>query len=134
MVIAADAMSFGAFHQSEAPFPAWSRFLGLYITVCMKVAADALGSGILDRDSGHAFPGTNDMVLREAGATETEELYHVLTSCIMVRRLKKDVLSQLPPKRRTQVRLPPSPFHISSHLMFAVFCLTLAILTATPYV
>ena len=27
----------------------------------------------------------------------------MLTSCIMVRRLKKDVLSQLPPKRRTQV-------------------------------
>ena len=39
-----------------------------------------------------------------AGASETEELYHVLTSCMMVRRLKKDVLSQLPPKRRTQVR------------------------------
>ncbi|EIE23396.1 P-loop containing nucleoside triphosphate hydrolase protein [Coccomyxa subellipsoidea C-169] len=39
------------------------------------------------------------------GATETEELYHVLTSCIMIRRLKKDVLSQLPPKRRTQVFL-----------------------------
>ena len=37
------------------------------------------------------------------GASETEELYHVLTSCMMVRRLKKDVLSQLPPKRRTQV-------------------------------
>ena len=31
----------------------------------------------------------------------------MLTSCMMVRRLKKDVLSQLPPKRRTQV--PPSP-------------------------
>ena len=27
----------------------------------------------------------------------------MLTSCMMVRRLKKDVLSQLPPKRRTQV-------------------------------
>jgi hypothetical protein len=40
-----------------------------------------------------------------AGASETEELYHVLTHCMMVRRLKKDVLSQLPPKRRTQVRL-----------------------------
>ena len=40
-----------------------------------------------------------------AGASETEELYHVLTACMMVRRLKKDVLSQLPPKRRTQVSL-----------------------------
>ena len=41
-----------------------------------------------------------------AGASETEELYHVLTACMMVRRLKKDVLSQLPPKRRTQVTPP----------------------------
>ncbi len=39
------------------------------------------------------------------GASETEELYHVLTHCMMVRRLKRDVLSQLPPKRRTQVCL-----------------------------
>ena len=29
----------------------------------------------------------------------------MLTACMMVRRLKKDVLSQLPPKRRTQVSL-----------------------------
>lgn len=49
-----------------------------------------------------------------AGASETEELYHVLTSCMMVRRLKKDVLSQLPPKRRTQVGGPlPSACHQS---------------------
>ena len=30
----------------------------------------------------------------------------MLTACMMVRRLKKDVLSQLPPKRRTQVTPP----------------------------
>ena len=32
----------------------------------------------------------------------------MLTACMMVRRLKKDVLSQLPPKRRTQVTPPPA--------------------------
>ena len=35
----------------------------------------------------------------------------MLTACMMVRRLKKDVLSQLPPKRRTQVT-PPADHHV----------------------
>ena len=39
------------------------------------------------------------------GAKNIDELYHVLTSGIMVRRLKKDVLTQLPAKRRQQVQL-----------------------------
>ena len=52
-------------------------------------------AGLADKDGAAA-----------AGASETEELYHVLTACMMVRRLKKDVLSQLPPKRRTQASLP----------------------------
>lgn len=42
-------------------------------------------------------------VALQAGASETAELNSVLTTCMMIRRLKADVLSQLPPKRRTQV-------------------------------
>ena len=36
------------------------------------------------------------------GCKEEAELNNVLKSCIMVRRLKRQVLQQLPPKRRTQ--------------------------------
>lgn len=43
---------------------------------------------------------------RPAGCCNHEELNRLLTSTIMIRRLKKEVLSQLPPKRRQQVRHP----------------------------
>ena len=39
------------------------------------------------------------------GAQNLEELHAMLRGSVMVRRLKADVLSQLPKKRRQQVRL-----------------------------
>lgn len=39
------------------------------------------------------------------GASNLEELNRVLTASAMIRRLKKDVLTQLPPKRRQQIFL-----------------------------
>jgi hypothetical protein len=41
------------------------------------------------------------------GASETAELNSLLRSSMMIRRLKADVLAQLPPKRRTQVGSSP---------------------------
>ena len=38
------------------------------------------------------------------GANNTHELHVILTASIMIRRLKKDILRQLPPKRRFLVK------------------------------
>lgn len=43
-----------------------------------------------------------------SGASNTKEL-HFIFNCLMVRRLKKDVLSQLPPKRRMKKEIDCSP-------------------------
>ena len=50
-----------------------------------------------------------------AGASNLAELNRVLNSTVMVRRLKSEVLDQLPPKRRQHVShlglpLCPSPY------------------------
>ena len=41
------------------------------------------------------------------GCCNHEELNRLLTSTVMIRRLKKEVLDQLPPKRRQQVHFCP---------------------------
>lgn len=46
------------------------------------------------------------MVYAGTGGSRLSELHGLLVSEVMVRRLKKDVMSQLPPKRRQVVRLP----------------------------
>jgi SWI/SNF-related matrix-associated actin-dependent regulator 1 of chromatin subfamily A len=41
------------------------------------------------------------------GSTNPRELNFILTQSVMIRRLKKDVLSQLPPKRRQIIEVEP---------------------------
>lgn len=48
------------------------------------------------------------LVSHVVGARNASELNHLLTSTVMVRRLKKDVLAELPPKRRQKVPLEVS--------------------------
>ena len=40
-----------------------------------------------------------------SGSSNTRELSYILRSSFMIRRLKKEVLSQLPPKRRQRVEI-----------------------------
>jgi hypothetical protein len=57
---------------------------------------DSLGVTCMHQHTGH--------VPARAGCKEEAELNNLLKSCVMVRRLKRQVLQQLPPKRRTQAR------------------------------
>lgn len=43
------------------------------------------------------------------GASHTRELRYVLQNSVMIRRLKKEVLSELPPKRRQKVEVETDP-------------------------
>ena len=50
-----------------------------------------------------------DCMRRCRGAKNKEELNRVLTSHIMLRRLKKDVLSQIPALQRSRISVLPDP-------------------------
>lgn len=53
-----------------------------------------------ERYCGRTFNGFSFV---DKGATNTEELHEILTKTVMIRRLKKNVLKELPPKRRIVV-------------------------------
>ena len=44
-----------------------------------------------------------------AGGSRLYELHGLLTREVMIRRLKAEVMAQLPPKRRQVIRLPCPP-------------------------
>lgn len=46
------------------------------------------------------------------GAKNNEELNRVLTSHIMLRRLKQDVLNQIPALQRSRISVLPDPKHL----------------------
>ena len=64
------------------------------------------------------------------GASNCEELHALMKSTIMVRRLKKDVLSELPLKRRQQVLphlsicLKVSTIHVASSFITCLYFLS----------
>lgn len=54
------------------------------------------------------FVGANKKVLKVDGSSNLEELQEIMRSTFMIRRLKKDVLTDLPPKIRQIVPLMPT--------------------------
>ncbi len=51
-----------------------------------------------------------------SGASNIEELHMMLTATIMIRRLKKDILTQLPEKQRRIVQVPIEDLHKRSEM------------------
>ena len=54
-------------------------------------------------DGKHSWFGFDD-----TGVSNQEELYYILTNKYMIRRLKRDVLTELPPKKREEIWFRPS--------------------------
>ncbi len=55
---------------------------------------------------GRQQPGNTMKRWDSSGGSRLYELHGLLTQEVMIRRLKKDVLGELPPKRRQVIRLP----------------------------
>ncbi|KAK9812924.1 hypothetical protein WJX72_005876 [[Myrmecia] bisecta] len=84
--------------------PALSRPIELYTQLTALVPKAKLRKA----DYGERYCGGHnprDQYNKFQGASNHDELYRLLTGTVMVRRLKKDVLTQLPEKRRQQVFL-----------------------------
>ena len=58
------------------------------------------------------------------GAKNREELNRLLTSHIMLRRLKKDVLSQIPALQRSRISVLPDPkkLKVSQNTHWSAYC------------
>lgn len=93
--------------------PAMSRPLELYPQV-QAVSPKLLGS-LQEFAARYCDAKRTHFGVDMTGASHLEELQLLLEECVMVRRRKTDVASQLPPKVRRQVHLPPpSPIHVES--------------------
>lgn len=66
-------------------------------------ASKSGGGYSLFSNSHHRFKGLGDNAYK--GANHTQELHVILTSTIMIRRLKKDILLQLPKKKRYLMKI-----------------------------
>ena len=67
------------------------------------------------------------------GAKHKEELNRVLTSHIMLRRLKKDVLSQIPALQRSRISVLPDPRKLKvAHVTVKPLIMTIPILNSAP--
>ena len=71
----------------------------------MKIIRPDICPGFRQFTARYCNPKQTPYGMDYSGATCTLELHGLLESKFMIRRLKKDVLDQLPPKRRQQIEV-----------------------------
>ena len=71
----------------------------------MKIVRPDVVPSFKDFTNRYCNPKSTHYGMDYSGATCTQELHTILQSTFMVRRLKKDVLDQLPDKRRQMIEI-----------------------------
>lgn len=81
--------------------PMLSRPFEMYNLI--KIIRPDLTPSFSEYASRYCSPKDTPYGLDYSGNSCTKELHHILSQSLMIRRLKKDVLSELPPKRRQRI-------------------------------
>ena len=71
----------------------------------MRIVRPDVTPSFKDFTNRYCNPKSTHYGMDYSGATCTQELHHLLQTTFMVRRLKKDVLDQLPDKRRQMIEI-----------------------------
>lgn len=71
----------------------------------MRIVRPDVTPSFKDFTNRYCNPKSTHYGMDYSGATCTQELHHLLQTSFMVRRLKKDVLDQLPDKRRQMIEI-----------------------------
>lgn len=86
--------------------PALSRPMELYTQICM-IKPNLFGN-FVDYGIRYCAGKSTNFGWDFSGSCNMEELHLVLQETVMIRRLKSEVMTQLPPKRRQVIMLDPS--------------------------
>ena len=73
----------------------------------LRVLRPDIMKSFIDYAWRYCDPKQKDWGIDNSGCSNERELQYILRQSVMLRRLKKDVLSQLPPKRRQRIEVIP---------------------------